>query len=68
MANEQLWKIDPTKLPQKLELEIPAETMEWLKTTAQESGRSEDELILEILDQALQSREQSENTPEDHSA
>jgi hypothetical protein len=56
MANEQLWKIDPTKLPQKLELEIPAETMEWLKTTAQESGRSEDELILEILDQALQSR------------
>jgi hypothetical protein len=68
MANEQLWKIDPTKLPQKLELEIPAETMEWLKTTAQESGRSEDELILEILDQALESREQSENRPEDRSA
>ena len=68
MAHEHFWEIDPTKLPQKLELELSAETMEWLKTTAEQSGSSEDELILEILDQALQSQEQRQNRPEDHSA
>jgi hypothetical protein len=54
MDNEHDWQIDPDKLPQKLELELTAETTEWLRTTAERTGRSEDELIIEILDKALQ--------------
>jgi hypothetical protein len=44
--------MDPDKLPQKLELSTAA--MELLQTRAQQISRSEDELIPEILDQALQ--------------
>jgi hypothetical protein len=52
MANEHSWEMDPGKLPQKLELSTAA--MELLQTRAQQISRSEDELIPEILDQALQ--------------
>ena len=52
MANEHSWEMDPDKLPQKLELSTAA--MELLQTRAQQISRSEDELIPEILDQALQ--------------
>jgi hypothetical protein len=55
MTNEQSWEIEPTRLPKKLELELElsTETMEWLRATAQRTGCSEEELILEILDKAL---------------
>jgi hypothetical protein len=70
MANEQSWELDPSKFLKKLDLELSAETMEKLRTTAQRTGRSEDELILEILDQALQRPQPSENSgqnrPESH--
>lgn len=70
MANEQSWELDPSKFPKKLDLELSAEAMEQLRTTAQRTGRSEDELILEILDQALQRPQPSENSgqnrPESH--
>ena len=62
MADEHDWQLDPSKFPQKLELELSAEAMEWLRATAQETGRTEAELILEILDQALQSRQLNENS------
>ena len=70
MANKQSWELDPSKFPKKLELELSAEAMEQLRTAAQRTGRSEDELILEILDQALQRPQPSENSgqnrPESH--
>ena len=56
MTSEQSWEIEPTRLPKKLELELSTETMEWLSATAQRTGRSEEELILEILDKALKGR------------
>ena len=62
MANEQGWEMDPTKLPKTLDLELSAEAMEWLRTTAQQTGRCEDELILQILDRALQSREKTQKS------
>jgi hypothetical protein len=62
MTNDQSWELDPSKFPKKLELELSAETMEQLRTTAQRTGRSDDELILEILDQALQSPLPSQNS------
>jgi len=70
MANKQSWELDPSKFPKKLDLELSAEAMEQLRTAAQRTGRSEDELILEILDQALQRPQPSENSgqnrPESH--
>ena len=70
MANEQSWELDPSKFPKKLNLELSAQAMAQLRTTAQRTGRSEDELILEILDQALQRPQPSENSgqnrPESH--
>lgn len=68
MANEQGWEMDPNKLPKTLDLELSAEAMEWLRTTAQQTGRCEEELILEILDRALQSRKPGQNSPESESA
>ncbi|MBD1194364.1 ribbon-helix-helix protein, CopG family [Vulcanococcus sp. Clear-D1] len=59
--------MDPTKLPRTLDLELSAEAMEWLLTTAQQTGRCEEELILEILDRALQSRNPGQNSPESES-
>ncbi|MBV2351174.1 hypothetical protein KUL97_05550 [Synechococcus sp. HK05] len=62
MTDEQGWHLDPSKFPQKLELELSAEAMEWLRATARGTERTEAELILEILDQALQSRQPNENS------
>ncbi len=64
MANEQSWELDPSKFPKKLELELSSDAMEQLRATAEQAGRSVDELILEILDQALQNRRSSQNMPE----
>ena len=55
MASDDQWQIDPTKLPQKLELELSAETAQHIKDLSQRTGRSEDELILELIDKGLQS-------------
>ena len=47
------FKIDPTKLPQPLELELPVRVLEQVTKLAAQTGRSVDELILEILDSHL---------------
>jgi predicted DNA-binding protein len=47
-------KIDPLKLPKSLELELPAELLARLEKSAAATGRSRDEILLEILDRGLQ--------------
>jgi hypothetical protein len=61
MENDQSWAINPNTLPQLLEIELSAESMEKLRDAAQKTGRSEDELILEVLDQAIQGLELEKN-------
>ena len=61
MENHQSWAINPHTLPQLLEIELSAESMEKLRDAAQKTGRSEDELILEVLDQAIQGLEPEKN-------
>lgn len=61
MENDQSWAINPNTLPQLLEIELSAESMEKLRDAAQKTGRSEDELILEVLDQAIQGLESEKN-------
>ena len=54
MDNTTPWPLDPARGPQKLELEISAELAAWLARKAEQTGRSEEELILELLDKGLQ--------------
>jgi hypothetical protein len=51
--DDDRFKVDPTKLPQPLELELSDRTLEQLTKLAAQTGRSVDELILEILDSHL---------------
>ncbi len=51
--DDDRFKIDPTKLPQPLELELPERVLEQLTKLAAQTGRSVDELVLEILDSHL---------------
>ena len=55
-GNEDCYRIDPDKLPKQIDIEIPSDLKESLLKMAAASGRSIDELILDILDKALQER------------
>lgn len=50
------FRIDPTKLPRQLDIDLPPAVLEQLQKDAAATGRSVDELILEILDRYLQDR------------
>ncbi len=59
--NGDRYRIDPNKLPRQIEIEIPSDLKESLLNMAEASGRSIDELILDILDKALQEHYKSQN-------
>ncbi|MGA1713476.1 MAG: Arc family DNA-binding protein [bacterium] len=48
------YRLDPDKFPKQLELDLPPEVLDRLQEVATRSGRSVNELILEVLDQYLQ--------------
>ena len=54
---EDRYRIDPTKLPKPIELDLMPELKEKLHALSERSGRSIDELILEILDRALRDQQ-----------
>ena len=59
MSNDQQedrYRLDPEKFPKQLDIDLSPEVLERLQEVAARSGRSVDELILEILDQYLQDR------------
>jgi hypothetical protein len=43
------FKIDPAQLPKQIEVDLPPEVVERLMRVSAMSGRSVDELILEVL-------------------
>ncbi len=51
--SEDRFRIDPDKLPKQLDIDLPPDVAEQLEKTAAATGRSVDELILEILDRYL---------------
>ena len=51
---ERDWKLDPLRLPQRLEINLPSEVLAVLQRKAESGGRSIDEIILEVLDRELQ--------------
>ncbi len=50
------YRIDLSKLPKEIDIDLPSEVEDKLRKLAAVTGRSLDELILEILDQGLQDR------------
>lgn len=54
LNSEDQYKIDPSKLPKQLDIDLPPEVAAQLEKDAAEVGRSVDELILDILDRYLQ--------------
>ena len=51
--SEDQFRIDPDKLPKQLDIDLPSDVAEKLEKTSAATGRSVEELILEILDQYL---------------
>jgi hypothetical protein len=52
-AEDIAFPIDPTKLPKKLELELTEELLEYLKRQSQQSDRSIDEIIMQMLNDRI---------------
>ena len=55
-GDDDSFRLNPEKLPKQLDIDLDQEILERLQKVAARSGRSVDELILEILDQYLQDR------------
>ena len=55
-GDDDSFRLDPEKLPKQLDIDLSPEVLDRLQEIAAKSGRSVDELILEILDQYLQDR------------
>ncbi|MCP9776167.1 hypothetical protein [Cyanobium sp. WAJ14-Wanaka] len=49
------FSLDPSKYPKRIDLEVSDETMEYLTRRSQLSGRSVEEIILEIIDGQINS-------------
>jgi hypothetical protein len=54
MQSDDKFKFDPQKLPRRIELDLPPHIQEYLEKLVATTGRSMDELILEMLDKDLQ--------------
>ena len=52
-AEDLAFPIDPAKLPRKLKLELNEDLLEQLKRQSQQSGRSIDEIIIQMLNGRL---------------
>lgn len=48
------WRLDPERMPKKLQINLPGELLAVLQQKAALTGRSIDEIILEMLDRELQ--------------
>lgn len=52
-AEDIAFPIDPAKLPKKLELELSEDLLEYLKCKSQQSDRSIDEIIMQMLNDRI---------------
>lgn len=53
---EQRWRLDPQRLPRRVELELSEPSLRRLRDLAERSGRDLEEIVLELLDQQLSSK------------
>lgn len=48
------FSLDSDRFPKRIELQLPPDVADWLQRTSAATGRSEAELLLELLDRGLQ--------------
>lgn len=48
------FSLDSDRFPKRIELHLPPDLADWLQRTSVATGRSEAELLLELLDRGLQ--------------
>jgi predicted DNA-binding protein len=48
------FSLDSKRFPKRIVLQLPPDLAEWLQRTSAATGRSEAELLLELLDRGLQ--------------
>ena len=48
------FSLDSDRFPKRIELQLPPDLADWLQRTSVATGRSEAELLLELLDRGLQ--------------
>jgi hypothetical protein len=48
------WPINHKQLPQRIQISLPLETLKALEMLAQRSGRTIDEVVVELLDLSIQ--------------
>ncbi|MFM7238422.1 MAG: hypothetical protein ACK5GZ_11170 [Cyanobium sp.] len=48
------FSLDSSRFPKRIELQLPPDLADWLQCTSAATGRSEAELLLDLLDRALQ--------------
>ena len=47
------WSLNPQEFPQKIELDLPGDVAEYVAKRAAATGRSPEEILVELLDRAL---------------
>ncbi len=47
------FSLDPARYPRKVEIALPVAVAEWLAALSARTGRSQEELVLELLDRGL---------------
>ena len=52
--NRDEFSLDSSRFPKQIELQLPPDLADWLQRTSAATGRSEAELLLELLDRGLQ--------------
>lgn len=53
------WRLDPRQMPQRLSLDLPQPVLDRLRQLASRSGRSVDEIALDLIEAQLSKGQQS---------
>ena len=57
------FRLDPDRLPRRVELELPAHLADHIARCAEATGRSPSEIVLELLDRGLSQQDRPEKEP-----
>lgn len=57
------WSLDPERLPQKIEIDLPGEVAEYVARVAAATGRSPEEILVELLDRGVSETSPPADTP-----
>ncbi|QBE68679.1 hypothetical protein SynWH8101_1091 [Synechococcus sp. WH 8101] len=50
-------RLDPNQFPRRVEIDVPERVLNWVRQKSAETGRDQDEILLELLNRGLQQEE-----------